>query len=249
MGQIFISYAREDKEFVDRLIRDVEADGNDVWIDREDIRAGEDWVGAIGRAIKECSYFVIVITSYAMKSKKVAQELYMADVYEKKIFPLMLQTCVASEEVKLLLSARQWIDFEGNYAGGLRTLLAAFKGNEPPQLTRPPETPTQHPPQPSLAQVLPGSWGATVHFPMMPPFNVSIWLGPDGSFRVQMQTGASVQGRWGINFGHQLVMQGVETFGMMSRPFYRQLTVTQYGPHHVNCLGPQGNTEFWRRFN
>jgi hypothetical protein len=120
LGQIFISYAREDKEFVDRLVRDVEAGGPDVWVDRDDIRPGENWVGAISRAIGACSSFVLVISSNSSKSRKVAQELCLADQYDKQVFPLLLQTYELSEELKLLLAGRQWIDFEGDYAGGYK---------------------------------------------------------------------------------------------------------------------------------
>lgn len=251
MGQIFISYAREDKEFVDRIVRDMEAGGVlDAWLDREDIRPGEDWVGSIGRAIKACSSFVLVITSYASKSRKVAQELYLADQYDKMIFPLLLQTCELSEEMKLLLSARQWIDFEGDYAGGIRTLLAALDPVNPiPPPTPQPPPPQPPPSQPQLAQVLPGQWTITVNFPMRPSFNYTLWLGPDGSFRTQLPTGAFAQGTWGVSFGNQIVMQGVETLGMMSRPYYGQFSVTQFGPHYVNCFGPQGEAVFWRRFS
>jgi hypothetical protein len=247
LGQIFISYAREDKEFVDRLVRDVEAGGPDVWVDRDDIRPGENWVGAISRAIGACSSFVLVISSNSSKSRKVAQELCLADQYDKQVFPLLLQTYELSEELKLLLAGRQWIDFEGDYAGGIQRLLAAL-GQKSPPVNPGPVPPPPPPRQPELTQVLPGQWAATVNFPGMPPCNVTLWLGPDGSFRIQLQTGAFAQGTWGVNFGNQVVMQGVETFGFMSRPFYRQFTVTQFGPHHVDGFGPQGEAESWRRF-
>jgi hypothetical protein len=256
VGQIFISYAREDKEFVDRLVRDVEAGGLDVWIDRDDIRPGEGWVGAIGRAIGACSSFVLVISSSSSKSRKVAQELCLADEYDKKVFPLRLQTCELSEDLKLLLAGRQWIDFEGDYAGGTQRLLAALGQQPPPQDKTGPTvstdsvggvSPPPPPRQPELTQVLPGQWTVTVNFPMRPPFNFTVWLGPDGSFRTQLPTGAFAQGGWGVNFGNQIVMQGVETLGMMSRPYYGQFSVTQFGAHYVNCFGPQGEAVFWQR--
>jgi TIR domain len=140
VAQIFISYSRDDKEFVDRLARDVEAGGFDMWVDREDIRGGESWVGVIGRAIKECSSLLLVFSPNSSKSRKVAQELCLADEYDKQIIPLMLKHCEASEDLKLLLTGRQWVDFEYDYAGGLKGLLAALGGRQtPPPKGEPPK--------------------------------------------------------------------------------------------------------------
>ena len=250
MGQIFISYAREDKEFVERLVRDLEAAKFDVWFDHDDMEPSAGWVAAISQAIAECSFFVVAISSFSSNSKTVAQELFLADAYEKQIFPLMLQTCVASPSIKLLLGQRHWIDFEGDYAGGTQSLLAALRGRKEQPQPGPGGGGSPQPPlaQPSLMQVLPGQWNGTATFPGMPPFNFTVWLGPDGSFSARMATGASAQGRWGLNFGNQVVLQGAEAFGMMSRPFYMQVNVTQYGPHYFNGFGAHGEGLFWRRF-
>jgi hypothetical protein len=43
MGQIFISYSRRDKGFVDQLVQDLGKNGFEVWIDWEDIVGGESW--------------------------------------------------------------------------------------------------------------------------------------------------------------------------------------------------------------
>lgn len=252
MSQVFISYAREDKEFVDRLVRDLEAEKFDVWIDRDDIRAGEGWVGAISKAIGDCAAFIIVMSSYSVNSKTVERELFLADQYDKHILPLFVQTSVLSPNLKLLLGARQWIDFEGgDYARATRMVLDALRqGPQPFSKSGPVDGPENPPPphQPPLAQVLIGRWTVTINFPMMPPFTLTVWLGPDGSFRAQLPTGAFAQGGWSVNFGKQVLMQGVETFGMMSRPFFGQINVTDYGPHHLNGFGPQGEPVSWRRF-
>ena len=40
MGQIFVSYSRRDTHKVDRIVGAMKGSGLDVWIDREDIKAG-----------------------------------------------------------------------------------------------------------------------------------------------------------------------------------------------------------------
>jgi len=64
-GAIFISYTHEDKAAALRL-RDFlenEAGIDDVWIDHSRLEAGDDWDLQIRRNIKNCSYFMPVISA------------------------------------------------------------------------------------------------------------------------------------------------------------------------------------------
>jgi len=63
-GAIFISYTREDHPAARRL-RDFLEDeaGIDVWLDDRRLEAGDDWDHQIRRNIKNCSYFVPLISS------------------------------------------------------------------------------------------------------------------------------------------------------------------------------------------
>ena len=40
MGHIFVSYSRRDTKMVDRITGELEDSGLDVWLDRENIKAG-----------------------------------------------------------------------------------------------------------------------------------------------------------------------------------------------------------------
>ncbi len=62
MPSLFLSYASEDLEAV-RNIRDVLSEmGWDVWFDKDDLHAGDDWEIKIKRAISKCNCFVPVIS-------------------------------------------------------------------------------------------------------------------------------------------------------------------------------------------
>ena len=52
--EVFLSYGREPEviSFVTQLKHDLEARGFSVWLDTEDIPAGCDWHGAIGREVE-----------------------------------------------------------------------------------------------------------------------------------------------------------------------------------------------------
>lgn len=262
MGQIFISYSRADKAFVDRLARDIERDKElDVWTDREDISGGEDWYSAIGRAIRECAAFVLVLTPSSASSEKVAQELSLADKHHKRIIPLVCKTCEVTDELDLMLARRQWIDFTPDYDDGLRRLIGTLKQEQTPRpRPRPateeeeavtfPERPAPPPPEPAtppqLMQVLPGAWNVTVTFPMTQPFTIGVEMWAGGAFRLSLPLSAA-QGQWGVSMGNVIQLQGVESNGMMSVPYFTAIQVLEYDAQHISGVGNRGEQVFWQR--
>src|SRR5690606_3409494 len=111
MSDIFISYSRLDREFVDQLINELEYRGFDVWLDRKDIRGGSDWRAAIAQAIRNCFAFLVVLSSNSANSKKVVQELSLADEHGRQIIPIIHEACEIIPEMDLQLSGLQHIDF------------------------------------------------------------------------------------------------------------------------------------------
>lgn len=69
-GSVFVSYAHEDRAAANRL-RDFleEVAGIDVWIDRHGLAAGDDWDHRIRRNVKNCSYFIPLISSASTRRK------------------------------------------------------------------------------------------------------------------------------------------------------------------------------------
>jgi hypothetical protein len=70
-GAIFISYTHEDQAAARRLRDFLEGEaGVDVWIDSSRLEAGDDWDHKIRRNIKNCSYFMPLISSAAMRRQE-----------------------------------------------------------------------------------------------------------------------------------------------------------------------------------
>ena len=67
---VFVSYAREDKEFVERrLTKALVERGKDVWIDVEDIRGGaSDWRASVWAGIESAKVIVFVLTPDSLAS-------------------------------------------------------------------------------------------------------------------------------------------------------------------------------------
>jgi len=61
-NHVFLSYAREDIEIAQRIYSDLISMGVEVWFDKKNLRPGEQWKIAISKAIKECRYFLAIIS-------------------------------------------------------------------------------------------------------------------------------------------------------------------------------------------
>ncbi len=193
MGQLFISYSRQDRDFVDGLIRDLEETGLDVWVDREDIRGGSQWRAAITQAIRDCDAFMVVLSPNSAGSKNVGRELELAADNHRPIMPILYQPCDIPAEFEYHFAGVQRIDFSDSSSGEspLDRLIDALKGvsggdaknrkkdvssqpsrarPRPPQ-TRPPRHQPSQPPQQEQGQhehePLP-AWGSAPQ-PAPPP--------------------------------------------------------------------------------
>jgi TIR domain/SIR2-like domain len=61
-GDVFISYAREDRDVVQQIVATLEAEDIGVWVDDQELQAGENWQRTIDRNIGSASLFVPVLS-------------------------------------------------------------------------------------------------------------------------------------------------------------------------------------------
>ena len=60
---VFLSYASQDADIVQRICDALTAAGIEVWFDRNELRGGEAWDASIRKRIKECALFMPVISA------------------------------------------------------------------------------------------------------------------------------------------------------------------------------------------
>jgi len=124
--KVFISYAHTDKTFVGNLASNLEKQGMKVWWDFDSLKGGQDWQKEIERGIKQCDYFLVVLTPEAKLSEWVGNEIEYALYTQKYIIPLRLKKC----DIPIGLIKKQYIDFESRTAeSAMKELLGILKGN------------------------------------------------------------------------------------------------------------------------
>src|SRR5689334_2399868 len=84
---VFISYSRRDEEFVRPLADALEARGRDVFIDRDDIRKGEEWWQRILAGIDAAKCMVVVLSPDLAASETCAKEIQHAVERNKRLVP------------------------------------------------------------------------------------------------------------------------------------------------------------------
>lgn len=127
MPTIFLSHTSIDKPFVEKLAKDLENIGINVWYDKYEIKVGESILWKIDEGIRESEYLGIVISKEALKSEWVKTEISSAwqkQVEQKGNFvlPIYYREC----EMPLFLQGIKYADFRGDYKQGLSDLVKVF---------------------------------------------------------------------------------------------------------------------------
>ena len=118
----FVSYAREDLEFVMRLAKDLKEKGAKVWMDKLDIRPGQRWEFEVESALNGCSRMLVIVSPASVTSKNVLAEAAYAIDEGKEVIPVLIQEC----KIPFRLRPFQYADFSSDYAAGLDELLATL---------------------------------------------------------------------------------------------------------------------------
>src|SRR5215203_4352312 len=107
---LFISYSREDKDFVRRLDAALTQRDRETWVDLEEIRPTEEWLAGVYAGIEGSNAFLFVISPESVELKGCLQELAHAVEHNKRLVPIVRQD-VDDEAVPESLRSPQWIFF------------------------------------------------------------------------------------------------------------------------------------------
>ena len=101
-----LGYAKHLKEALGKMDRS-------AFVANEDIKKGEAGQKVIDEAIKECEYFIVIITFPALRSEEVKREINLAQSFDRTIIPCKEKEVYASWLSKLpIISGLQRIEFK-----------------------------------------------------------------------------------------------------------------------------------------
>lgn len=145
---IFLSYRSTEADFALRLAADLKNAGVNLWMDRLDIKPGDDWISALQTAVNDCAAIISIVSPDYIASKYCRRELARADRMGRPIFPVLLRH-VPPRDWPFEIERRQYIDFtnwqdEGVYHERLGQLVANLKRHASSQVSEIPDIETRY---------------------------------------------------------------------------------------------------------
>ena len=127
-ARVFLSYAREDAPAALRLYTELSEKGLDVWLDTESLMPGQNWKNTIRREIRECRFFIAVLSGNSVNKrgyvqKELKEALDVLDEYPASsvfIIPARLDDCLPSDD---RLRELHWVDMFMNWDFGVERIL------------------------------------------------------------------------------------------------------------------------------
>ncbi|MEM7066526.1 MAG: TIR domain-containing protein [Cyanobacteria bacterium P01_B01_bin.77] len=112
MTDVFISYSRKDKAFVQVLNQALTNSKYDAWVDWEDIPLTADWWEEIKAGIEGADTFIFVISPDSIASKVCGQEIDHAVENNKRLLPIVYREGFDMSRVRPALGKHNWLFFK-----------------------------------------------------------------------------------------------------------------------------------------
>lgn len=127
MSDIFVSYCRRNKEFIQKLTDRLVAEGRDIWVDWQDIPPNADWRAEIAEGIEKAHTVIFALSPDWLASYECNIELELAVKHNKRLLPIVCED-VQYKEVKPSLASLNWIFFRpaDNFEDAYKALQTAL---------------------------------------------------------------------------------------------------------------------------
>lgn len=111
MTDVFISYSRKDKDFVQILHQALTASKYDAWIDWQDIPLTADWWEEIKSGIEAADTFIFVISPDSIESRVCGEEIDHAVTNNKRLVPILRREGFDNALMRSAVSQHNWLFF------------------------------------------------------------------------------------------------------------------------------------------
>ncbi|MFC1960547.1 TIR domain-containing protein [Chloroflexota bacterium] len=133
--RIFLSYCQHDVVFALRLATDLKNHGINIYMDRLDTAASDDWSLHTRRAFADCTICIPVFSPAYIAADYCKQELRLAGRHGRSIFSLLLHSLAEAgwpfhPENRHFIDFRDWSD-EAAYQDALADLLTVLREQAP----------------------------------------------------------------------------------------------------------------------
>lgn len=126
--RVFLSYANVDKEFAQRLAKDLRSLDIDVWMAEEQIQAGDSISRSIKDGLSSSQWMIVLISENLPKSNYVNRELAWALADEqRRERTFVIPALIEGDQLPQELEDKAYADFRQSYDVGFASVLSALK--------------------------------------------------------------------------------------------------------------------------
>jgi hypothetical protein len=127
-NDVFISYSRRDKAFVEQLYGAFKNAERDPWIDWDDIPKGEEWWKAIQQGIEAADTLVFVVSPDSVASPVCRDEIEYGVKCNKRFLPIVWRDDFDPAQLHPAIASHNWIFFRAtdNFDQAFQELLKAL---------------------------------------------------------------------------------------------------------------------------
>ena len=126
-AEVFVSYARTDRERVMELVERMRSAGIGVWVDEGGIHGASLWGQEIVDAIDVSKVMILMISDSSITSDNVVKELSIASEDKKPILPVYLHRAEIPKSMRYQLAGIQHIEFfEGQEDEAFQSMLVSL---------------------------------------------------------------------------------------------------------------------------
>ena len=133
MKRVFISHSSKDQKTAVAICGALESRGHPCWMSSRDIAPGENYQGAIVRAIREAGVMVLVFSANANNSDEIKKEMSLASQSRTLVIPVRSEDVIPSEDFTYELATRQWIDMFNDWEQSIEKLCRQIDVAIPPE--------------------------------------------------------------------------------------------------------------------
>jgi len=136
---VFISYAREDQSWAERLYMDLRKQEINAWLDIRCLPAGANWKFEIKKAIRNSRYFILLLSKHSITKrgfvqKEIKEALDILQEFPTGAIYLIPARLDRTEPVDDNLQELNWVDLAPNYHDGLARILSSLTSLNPTPL-------------------------------------------------------------------------------------------------------------------
>ena len=114
--EVFLSHSSNNLPMAISIADTLRNHGVPVWFSPTNIMTAQQWHDEIGKALRRCDWFMILLSKAALRSKWVQREFLYAlshNQYDDHIMPVIIENC-EYEELSWTLGIFQMVDMTNN---------------------------------------------------------------------------------------------------------------------------------------